>query len=710
MRKLFLLIAMLGFAALAQSQYYYLPTTGTPEDYVFTTTVPFTMTGTTTGLADTLSAAQTIPFSFTFFGQSYTSYKISDNGYITFDMTQTKSVSANTSIPSATAPLNSIFAFWDAFTLTKPDATYRYAIYDFTYGTAPNRVHVIQWFQMHAEPAGATTTLFTFAIRLFESGSKKFDIVQNLYYNPSGTAAVTSGTIGCQNLDGTQGKMVSGSPNMTFSTTVTGTGNSDDVVYEFYQDPQPGYDLSVISTSINDLAGLNKNNAITGTIRNLGSQVVNNFKLNYSVDNGTPVVTTITQNINSGATYDFTATAWNPTTGGGLYHSIKIWADNINTSNEDNNHSNDSLSKSVFVNLGVSAKKRTVVEEFTTVQCGYCPEGHMVLDAILAAHPDVIGMCHHAGFGTDAMTITANSTIATAFADGAPTAAVDRHRFPGDAGNIAISRNLWESAAIDRLAVPAPCNVQIYGSFNTTTLAVTANVKVDFVDYALPGDIRISLFVVENHVTGTGTSWDQHSYFYNTTGHAFYHVGVYNATNGYATIAGYDHKHVVRDELSPVWGTPSIISSNVAPSQTFTKSYTTTLNAGWKKDDVTLVAIISYYNSDNNKKDIINSTEVKVTNLPANPDAIPEVNSLNSVSVYPNPVNDLGTVDFTLSSTQKVSLDIYNSFGQKVYNSDVNTFAAGNNSINFDASTLSTGTYIISLNIGGQNYYSKFIK
>ena len=64
---------------------------------------------------DVLSARQKLPFAWKFFGQPVDGYFVSDNGYITFDPAATTSVPRNTGLPDASAPANSIFAFWNDF-------------------------------------------------------------------------------------------------------------------------------------------------------------------------------------------------------------------------------------------------------------------------------------------------------------------------------------------------------------------------------------------------------------------------------------------------------------------------------------------------------------------------------------------------------------------------------------------------------------------
>lgn len=85
----FFFVAILGTKTFAQSNYYILSDIGIKDAYNFTTTGTFVINATDTGVPDMLTSEQTIPFTFNFYGKPYTKYKISDNGYITFDLNET---------------------------------------------------------------------------------------------------------------------------------------------------------------------------------------------------------------------------------------------------------------------------------------------------------------------------------------------------------------------------------------------------------------------------------------------------------------------------------------------------------------------------------------------------------------------------------------------------------------------------------------------
>lgn len=69
---------------------------------------------------------------------------------------------------------------------------------------------------------------------------------------------------------------------------------------------------------------------------------------------------------------------------------------------------------------------------------------------------------------------------------------------------------------------------------------------------------------------------------------------------------------------------------------------------------------------------------------------------------YPNPFNAKSQIEFTLSETENVRLDIYNLLGQKVVTIIDSRLTAGTHSVTWDASDYSSGTYFYRLSVGGR--------
>jgi hypothetical protein len=67
---------------------------------------------------------------------------------------------------------------------------------------------------------------------------------------------------------------------------------------------------------------------------------------------------------------------------------------------------------------------------------------------------------------------------------------------------------------------------------------------------------------------------------------------------------------------------------------------------------------------------------------------------------YPNPFNPTTQIQFSLPSAENVRLDVFNTVGQLVATVASGSYAAGEHTVNFDASALSSGLYVYRLQTG----------
>jgi flagellar hook assembly protein FlgD len=75
---------------------------------------------------------------------------------------------------------------------------------------------------------------------------------------------------------------------------------------------------------------------------------------------------------------------------------------------------------------------------------------------------------------------------------------------------------------------------------------------------------------------------------------------------------------------------------------------------------------------------------------------------------YPNPFNPATTIEFSLPEKSEVTLNIYSSLGELVTTLAAGSFDAGYHTVNFDASKLTSGTYMyqITANYAGKIFTS----
>jgi hypothetical protein len=76
---------------------------------------------------------------------------------------------------------------------------------------------------------------------------------------------------------------------------------------------------------------------------------------------------------------------------------------------------------------------------------------------------------------------------------------------------------------------------------------------------------------------------------------------------------------------------------------------------------------------------------------------------------YPNPFNPSTTIDFALVNNEYVSIKVYNSIGQQVVEVVNETLPAGNYSVNFDASSFSSGVYFYTISTKHFNQTKKML-
>ena len=83
---------------------------------------------------------------------------------------------------------------------------------------------------------------------------------------------------------------------------------------------------------------------------------------------------------------------------------------------------------------------------------------------------------------------------------------------------------------------------------------------------------------------------------------------------------------------------------------------------------------------------------------------------ITDLLVYPNPVNDFGTISFELTQSSDVTVQVYNLTGKLVQSIQKSNMNEGVNSISIEASNLPSGTYFVRLSAGEMVKTTKFIK
>jgi hypothetical protein len=733
MKRIYLMIvaSVLLISAKSYSQnYYYLE--NHPPAFSFPTKNPPVLL-TVGATNDQLSNLFKIPFPFKFYGKTVTQFAASMNGYITFDKNATTAYANNSVLPSTKAPANSIFAFWDEFNLkANVSGSNGGTIYTWTdsssYATTGIVRQVIDWARL--TPKGGTLgTDYEYFI-LILSSDNTFD-VYNYYRNSNYTL---SGTVGVQK-DATTGTMIPGSPNLTLT-------NTSPLYYHFAYGYQTPVDVWAFSSSLKSPVVTSASTAIDASMVNYGADTITSMDFNYSVDGGSTVTESLTglSFLGSGQQI-YTHASSKPWTGAtpGQFHVIKIWTSNYNGGTlNDSMNTNDTLTKVVFVNNGVSGTKRVLIEEGTGAWCGFCPDGALNLNKIIENNPNgAIGISYHNNDGmsnSDGNAVTAHFKPA-----GFPFGMVDRVYYTGE--GVTPSRP-WDTKVTSQLSSKTPVDIKITPTWNNGSKTVSVKVDCKFLDYAPTGDIRLNVCMVEDSVRGDdGFIAGQNSYYYAYTQHNYYSKHdpsggaggsshpLYNEDNA---MVGFMHNHVLKSNITgDPFGDNSVIPTAPVPNTTYTGTYTYTFldmtnvdpAAGGGSGKYTyagkghgenkpynsyIVAFVSYFdNNDLTAQNVLNTASARIPGVTGIQDV--ENSKDLSAEVYPNPANGVSRIELNLPSLSKVNVEIFNSLGQKVEDVQTGTFTEGLHSFYFDASTYANGVYFVNISTGDTKMVKRFV-
>ncbi len=672
---------------------------------------------------DQLSTTAQIPFNFYFYNTPYTAYKVSDNGYITFDLSQTASL-----LPDSVLPENSILGFWNDFklqALPPPNEGIGVQVFSYTLGQAPNRQHVIQFYglTLQSDPLIQPVTnasLYAFAIILHEGSAGRFDLV----YSPYGDKN-QKGAIGCSNVNNSQKRLLNDSfVNLPFQFSFS---LDKFIVYQFIQGVQPDYDILIKELNLGKIYPVNSVVNFSGKLSNWGHKTVNSFYLNYSINQGDTIsylVDGLTLLPNGEGNMNFTHPFSWLSGAAGSVNDVNFWISAPNGMTDGISANSNITRKVLRNNNNYTALRNVLFEEATGAWCGYCPDAHLILKQAVKDHGKrIIPVSYHVD---DSMANDEGNIILSTYVTSYPDAFLDRKIFLG-------SNSSWLTEVNNRLSGNTPVEIFIEErSFNAQTREIGYRVRVKFSDYWY-GNLRLGSIVTENNVRGNASPniWSQYNYY--SKDHA---GGVGGAThplyNEKEYMDGYVHQFVNKAMPGGPWGVdvliPVLVSPNseysrdfiyVIPPTTFVKftsdnntEYCNTIDyAGMNEGrntpaNINLIGyVVEYNDSDIMDRPVVNAGQKRLWDLANQLDYINHADAGHSV--FPNPANELANVKINLPEVSDVRMVITNQLGQVVFNEFYSGLSTGENVLFVNTAAFSTGIYHIAISAGAVSSVSK---
>ena len=261
-----------------------------------------------------------------------------------------------------------------------------------------------------------------------------------------------------------------------------------------------------------------------------------------------------------------------------------------------------------FLASTVQMNKVAVLEDFTGVRCGYCPDGHLRAKAIVTANPGkFLVIANHSGgyaapsagwmnfTSVDGSTINVDARI-----PGYPAGTISRMantvigtaQMSGGGPNV-MGRGEWTKGATAVMAMPAPVNIGAKAVYNSTTKMLTVSGDLFFTSEETVTN-NINIILLQDHIFS-------------------------KQSGGTPDPNNYEQNGVLRQSLTGAWGEP-ITSATTAGAKVKLTNHevlipdyyngTDLINGGGlaKIDDMKVILFVT-----RGKYEILNAIEISIS-------------------------------------------------------------------------------------------------
>lgn len=300
--------------------------------------------------------------------------------------------------------------------------------------------------------------------------------------------------------------------------------------------------------------------------------------------------------------------------------------------------------------------RNVLLEEFTAVHCFFCPAGHALMDSLITAHPGrVFGTAMHpantsytepyAG-SQDFRSTYANAFFSIPFATDSvkffPGAFINRRQWD-DERRLQYTQ-LWRAYTDSILSKPSPMNIGLHTVYDLSAAQLSVDVEV--------------------YYTGTAT-FPQTLYVYITEDSL-----VAEQNNGGVN---YLHNHIFRQSLVTQWG-DTLISTGL-PGTLYSTSFSFDNNVtAYQMLHSHIIAFVRNAATG----EIMTVQSVPVENFTTGTSEKPS--EPTGFRVFPNPFNDMITLEGLVMADEAISYTLYNLQGNNLLNGTLNSEHSGKQS------------------------------
>ena len=181
------------------------------------------------------------------------------------------------------------------------------------------------------------------------------------------------------------------------------------------------------------------------------------------------------------------------------------------------------------------SNRNVLLEEYTGINCTYCPDGHRMANELKATNPTRICLIniHQGSYAANTYTTQFGNALANQTGlQGYPAGTINRHVFSGS--STALNRGDWASCANQILNMSSPVNIAAQGTLDMSTRTLNIRVQLYYTGSQTVTSNALNVAILQDNVLGS-------------------QVGMsYNP----AQVVGnqYNHMHMLRHLVTGQWG------------------------------------------------------------------------------------------------------------------------------------------------------------
>lgn len=201
------------------------------------------------------------------------------------------------------------------------------------------------------------------------------------------------------------------------------------------------------------------------------------------------------------------------------------------------------------------SNKNVVLEEYTGVNCTYCPDGHKRANELAAANPGRVFLIniHTGGYAANYQTEFGTALMNQTGLQGFPSGTINRHVFSGS--TTALDRSQWASKAAVIMGQSSPVNIAAEGTIDFQTRELNLKVQLYYTADQTVTSNALNVAILQNNVLGP-------------------QVGGSNFNPSQMVGSQYNHMHMLRHLITGQWGETI---TNTTAGTLVEKNYTYTI-------------------------------------------------------------------------------------------------------------------------------------